>query len=444
MNTFTKALLAAGTIGLSTLSAAPAAALEQEYVPDESTDGTVAGEGWAADILLGLSINLATSKNVVGQPVDGATWTIAVNTSATADYYKRGHEVRNSFSWVEALQKSPLLKEFVKSQDRLAIESIYYYHVPKAPWFGPFGRFQIETSLFKGFDVRNADTTYVNAGNPEETETTRRFLLTKAFRPTMLKESIGAFARPLSKEWLDIDFRLGIGARETLAKNQRALADVADTPAVEYTLLKSYALAGFESALELSGSFSESRVGYHAGGEVLIPFVQDDKTEERSNIELTNLEFSAGVTVKVVEWVSFDYAFRAQHLPQLQKDWGISNNLLLTLQGRVYHKERPVAPPVEETPVEETPADEAPAEEAPADEAPAEEVPAEEVPADEAPADEASQEELPAEVAPDGEAAPADGTAPVDGAAPADGTAPTDGEVPADGGAPAEEAPVAE
>jgi hypothetical protein len=52
--------------------------------------------------------------------------------------------------------------------------------------------------------------------------------------------------------------------------------------------------------------------------------------EERNALDLTNVEFRANLSVKLVEWASLDYQFKTLREPQLIDDFQIQNNLLFT------------------------------------------------------------------------------------------------------------------
>ena len=45
---------------------------------------------------------------------------------------------------------------------------------------------------------------------------------------------------------------------------------------------------------------------------------------------LTNVEFRANLSVKLVEWASLDYQFKTLREPQLIDEFQIQNNLLFT------------------------------------------------------------------------------------------------------------------
>jgi hypothetical protein len=63
----------------------------------------------------------------------------------------------------------------------------------------------------------------------------------------------------------------------------------------------------------------------------MMPFVNDlAEGDDRGLVDLTNMEFGAKLSFKVLEWLSIDYVFRALKQPQLLDEFQIQNNLLLT------------------------------------------------------------------------------------------------------------------
>jgi hypothetical protein len=316
------------------LLAAPAFA--EEYVPEEGAKGQDQPEGeakWDFTLSIGASGNLSQNTSVIGQP-DGSSYTLGGKLEFGADYISASHEVRNDFLIVNTFTRTPVIPEFVRSADTLRLETIYYYHLEKLPWVGPFARLQLETSLFKGINLQPSEVTYETRtpeGDLVETRQSDRQELTDSFRPLKFKESVGAFARPVSSKVFDVELRLGIGSQQIFADGGLALADNEDTTPIEIVQLEDSVQAGGEFVTTIGGAIFGKRLTYNTGLEVLVPFYNSGgQQDNRGPIDLANIEVYARASLKVVEWASLDYEFRAVRQPLLLDEFQIQNNLLLT------------------------------------------------------------------------------------------------------------------
>ena len=333
---YTSTRLVASIVTVFAILGAQADALETEYVTEDEIAGPSEEGAWTFTGAVNGSANVASNRSVVGQ-LEGTGITVGLSLAGGIDYQGGPHEFRNTLNTSQTFSRTPVIDDFVKSADLLNFESIYYYHVPGADWFGPFGRVRLDTAVFQGFDVRPADVVYqINTidGDPFQLQSDR-LRLTDALNPLTMKQTVGAFARPLRETWMNVDYRLGFGARETLADGQLVLADDAATAAVvEVNELQNFNQAGAETTLALTGSFEESRVTYLVSAEALFPLVDSVGSDAgRSVIESTNVEFATQLGFALTDWASLNYQLLALRVPALVEDWQITNSLLLTMGG---------------------------------------------------------------------------------------------------------------
>lgn len=320
------------TATMGTTQRAQAQDPEPEYVP-EDLEATEAIElGWDYLLRIGVNASLGMSNSVIGN-TDGNTWTVGVSLDSAANYLVAPHEWRNSLTAGEQFTRTPLVDEFVKSGDIVELESLYMYHVPAVPWFGPFGRFRLATSLFAGSDVRAIESTYTIArASGAETVIDDRLDLTDPFLPLALKESVGAFVRPETDPAIQFEVLLGFGARETFADDQLAVSDSEDTPEIEVLVLQDVIQAGGELVARIWGELADGDAAYEVGAEVMIPFINNlEEGDDRGAFELTNIDLFAGGSLRIVEWASIEYQFRAIREPQLLDEFQIQNLLLLSI-----------------------------------------------------------------------------------------------------------------
>lgn len=302
-----------------------------EQVQKDAEDAKKKDKGWVAFIDLGASLALSSNAAVPGKP-DGMSLTLGASVATGVSYMAGIHDWRNKLALQLAFTQTPVIPDqFVKTADSLNLSSAYYLRF--VDWVGPFARFGLDTTMLSGRDVRAAESTFVTTrlDGTTETATGLTLSLTDPFQPLTMKQSLGAFIRPYQEKEADVEFRLGFGAREVFADGQFVVADNVDTPEVEVSELKSYVQVGAELAAEINGSLWDGKASYGLNAEAMIPFVADlPAGDDRSMLDLTNLEFGARLSFKLVEWASLGYEFKAVKQPQLQEDWQVQNNLLLT------------------------------------------------------------------------------------------------------------------
>ncbi|MCA9667021.1 MAG: DUF3078 domain-containing protein [Myxococcales bacterium] len=285
--------------------------------------------GWDVSLSIGATLAVAQSSNVVGR-IDGTSFTFGANLKAGLNYIKAVHEWRNKLLLTNTFTRTPALDVFAKTNDIVSFDSIYLYKLKAVPWLGPFARAQLDTTLFPGYDFRAAPTDYViDAGTANaRVFTSDQLRLTDPFSPLTLRQSIGVFAKPLSRTWLNVEIKAGFGARETFADGQLALADDdATANQVEVKALSDFAQGGPVGNLLLTGTLSSKRVSYSFEAEVFVPVIKDS---DKSAGDLTNVLFDFNISFKLVSWASLDYQFKAVRDPQLVDHFQIQNNLLLT------------------------------------------------------------------------------------------------------------------
>ncbi|MFT3773861.1 MAG: hypothetical protein QM820_51485 [Minicystis sp.] len=136
-----------------------------EYVAKPDFKAPRKPNGWETHVAVGGTVSFANNSSVAGQ-MDGTSFSVGLKLDSAADFNHFNHEWRNSLALGASITRTPVIPEFVKTNDSLTFESIYLYHV--VDWFGPFVRFQLNTAMFPGRDVRTGKASYVIT-NPDGT-----------------------------------------------------------------------------------------------------------------------------------------------------------------------------------------------------------------------------------------------------------------------------------
>src|SRR4029079_9432858 len=121
---------------------------------------------------------------------------------------------------------------------------------------------------------------------------------------------------------------------------QFAVVDVPDTPAncpatgeptqksaipcIEVNQLSDVLQLGIEANLEAWGTFYNDKIAYKVYGGILAPFahgplpkIDTDEGGKDEVGQLTNVDVGANVSIKIVEWASLAYEFKAVRVPAL-------------------------------------------------------------------------------------------------------------------------------
>jgi hypothetical protein len=297
-------------------------------------------EGWNPSLAGTATVNLVSNTNVVGQ-VEGFSTLFGLGVTGGTDYVKAKHLFRGTLSITESFARTPVVDEFVKTNDVVQFEGLYNYFLRKQ--MGLFGRFTITTSAFAAEDVRGVATTWVEKTDPPTALTTTGFRqrLADPLSPFTLAESAGVFADPVNNTKFALSLRAGFGGRHTLADGVLLIDDDKATSEVELLRLANVHQLGLEGFAGAIGKLKGGKLAYRAGLAVLVPLVNNDSFD-RSAGSLTRVGFESSVTFNVFEWMSLVYSLNVTRDPQLFPEGNeltqIQNNLLLTFKYALVEK----------------------------------------------------------------------------------------------------------
>ena len=196
-----------------------------EYVPGSDTLKAPPPEredGWHPALTLGANLNLASNANFVGQ-VDGFSLLVGANIIGELRLIDGKHDWKNTISLNETWAKTPVIDEFLKSNDLLDVESLYRFFA--FAWGGPYARLNLQTPLFSAQSITAEPQTYVLEGQDPVANgvLTDRFELANPFEPLTINESVGMFADPVTGPHLNVSLRAGFGGRHTFANGVRLI-----------------------------------------------------------------------------------------------------------------------------------------------------------------------------------------------------------------------------
>jgi hypothetical protein len=288
---------------------------------------------WNPFLNVASTVTLTSNQSVVGQ-VEGFSTLFGLGVTGGADYVKDKHVFRGSLSINESFARTPVVDEFLKTNDVAKLEGLYNYFLTKKG--GVYARLALTASLFPAEDVRGVPTSWEEktpTGNIPLKQNAFRQRLANSFNPFSIDESGGAFYDPYSKPKLNLSLRLGVGGRHTFAEDVLLIDDDDATDPVELLRLSDVHQLGIEAFAGAAGKFKGGKANYKAGLSVLVPFVNNDAAD-RSVGKLTRVGFEGQLQFNIYSWMSLLYTVMitkdAQLFPRGDERTQIQNSLLLT------------------------------------------------------------------------------------------------------------------
>ncbi|RAL24779.1 hypothetical protein DL240_00790 [Lujinxingia litoralis] len=331
--------LGAGLMALSVSGVAVAQdAADPMYVGQEQLETDEQPQGFSGQLGVEASFNLVSNQNVIGQN-EGTSFLLGGAVNGGLDYFRGKHQWRNTLAYNTSWARTPVLREFVKNNDKMELESIYNYLLND--WIGPYGRGSVETSAFATELVTEEATGYLitRPDGSVDGEVTDRLRTADPISPLNLFQSVGVALEPVRQEAVRATLRVGFGAREALTEGVLVVQDDETTGDVELVELENAYQAGAEAFLGLEGKFPEQRIDYRVGATALVPFINNDQ-EDRSPFDLARIGVTGKVRVAIVDWMGLTYSLMVLSDPQLLDATQVQNSLLLTFNYTLIDTEK--------------------------------------------------------------------------------------------------------
>lgn len=340
-DTFSLALI----IALSVLFGMPASALAQDaedIPPEEIAPEDVEGEvmkseedgrrpdGWHYQLGVGASFAINHTRKVVGA-TNGLTLALGGLLNGELDYVIGDHEWQSDLAVEQQQTKTPLLDGFIKSIDLLELKTLYLYRVND--WFGPFVRARLQTAILEGFDRRPEDTTVIRTARDgsvdiDIVDAQQKIDLTDPFEPFVIVETAGVFLEPITRKRFTLKTKAGFGGQHILVQDGYTITDDEDTPELELTQLEDSHSFGAELELEMFGKIQDN-ISWNILMNGFFPIVTNVEPEP-DEIDKIHVAIDAGISVKLLSFLSLDYSLGIRRQPFVVDDWQVTNALLLT------------------------------------------------------------------------------------------------------------------
>jgi|GEM_PF-3495053 len=287
-------------------------------------------EGWNFGIDIGVQtawdLQRLTTGIITGQYLE-----LGGKTVFYISLLKQNHEWRNKFYLHEALTKTPVLSDFVKSHDHLLIKTEYLWS--PWSWFGVFGEASMDVAIFPGQDLQPNPVTYhiFDPTGTTEVETipnVDRLALDGLFVPLQLAQAGGAFVRPFKQKEIWWEIKAGAYAYQTFADGALRVMNVTTTDVNIQQLQTSYQF-GPSVGTDIYGILFNKFFSYTLSSRV--GYVAFD-TSHASQLGIGgafNFTANASITFNPFSWIGVTVDTRSSYLPNIVADLQIANRVYL-------------------------------------------------------------------------------------------------------------------
>lgn len=218
---FATVYLEPGKLTLFTLVLDPASEnfLGAGVTPLQDEDAVTIGN-MRLNTLLGGNFNFQNTNNVSGIE-NGNTLAFSAFLDNKLTLEEDLHFASIRLELEEGLTRKPNSSSFETDLDELDLDSIYIYRYRS--WIGPYIRFNLDTNLFsqsREFDEERTVLIVDRSGNLLDIHSgLDNFDLRKSLSSLSFREGAGVNLTLVKNVQLDLNLRLGVGARQALVKN---------------------------------------------------------------------------------------------------------------------------------------------------------------------------------------------------------------------------------
>ncbi len=335
-------LLVAAGLSLSSTNVQAQDDSESNFIPIDVDDKVVVVKGWDKYLNLGLYGTISENRNVVGKD-DGQSTTLGLKIGGALDYGNDQHHWMNSLNVLISYSRSPLIPQYIKSEDTIDLDSIYKRYLKNIKWAGLFVQGGISTAGFAGYDTQPAIITYrrINLNGTEEVFESKRIKLTDSFLPLKFRESAGVIASPINTDALSWDIKAGVGFRQVQADDQYVIQDDDTTPEKEIVEIESFEKAGYELGTEVSGSLEDKKVTYSLKANVLFPFYESFDDEGKTTFDKRVVDVTGKASFHLLSWASADYLLTVTRDPGITEKAQVSQSVLFSLNKTIAERRTP-------------------------------------------------------------------------------------------------------
>lgn len=299
-----------------------------QSIPEVATE-----EGLKFGYDIGLTTNWDYNQYLSGIE-DGHYFKIGARAKLALTLLKGAHEWRHKIIWAESFAKTPVLDSFIKSDDYLVFESLWMWMF--GGWWGTYGQFNFDTSVFPGVHVAGRPTDYIIAefdGSTTNVTGTDTLTLTRAFQPIFLKEQMGLYFRFMTYRYLTWEAKAGVYALQTFAHGARRIDGRNGAGAVLVSTLGNFYQVGPTIGTHIFGEIAPKVIFYQFEAEAgYAAYDNAEITIADTFLNRMIMTSAFSLTLKPTEWIAFTYSLRAAYFPHIRTGLQLQSMMMLSFQ----------------------------------------------------------------------------------------------------------------
>lgn len=287
---------------------------------------------WGQTLSLGLTGTINESNKVIGKR-DGNTTVLGFKALSLSQYRQDQHELRNEVKFDYSTARSPYIPRYLKTEDQLSLNSLYIYRVGEAKWVGPYAQLSLKTVTSRGRDERPRERTYLIQKRDGSTtaQTGTEITLNDPWKPTIAKESVGAYFDLYGSQMLGVEFLLGLGARQVMAKHQLVSIDNDVTDEVELMELQDSNHLGPTAVFQIHGSAFTQLLTYRLVSDILFPVQSSTQAAKKRNAFSGRIvEITGDLAYKLSSWAAINYNISLLRDLDLSDDPQVNTSLMFS------------------------------------------------------------------------------------------------------------------
>ena len=288
-------------------------------------------EGWDLNLVLGGSVLFNQADKVIGK-AEGQTLDVSAFIETIGGYLDPDHfvyarlntEIGGSLRLADANGSTD--QPFVTTVDAINLDLLYAYRF--LPWFGPYARTSLETTMLPSYQVFDEPTAIErydsNGGFISGATDVLDVKLSEPFAPIDLEGGAGGRLDLSFGYWFNLDTRLGVGLRQVFARDLYVV-DSSSSDLVQIKQIEDANQIGAEAALILELSPTRWLL-VKTDANLLAPF------DDFSN---PFLDFRGTITLRLSSIASLNYTIRVKDDPEILDETQVDQSLLLRFAYKV-------------------------------------------------------------------------------------------------------------
>ena len=246
----------------------------------------------------------------------------------TTKFAQDKNQVNITVGLLEAWQKSADYNYWSKSADNFEIKADYLYNLNS--WTGFIAAASLNMPLLPNIDHQSSKYAY---NLPDKSlSNSESFQLTGSFQPLTLQQSAGWYFEFLDKKTIAWRVEASAMMQEIFAKGQyNIISKDSSKKIMNLGMLDTFFQFGPSVGTKIQGTLLNKYLTYAVSAKLFMALVSISGMEDdQPNPSVFNLDINSTVSFNFSKYISLDWVFKSLLVPELQEEFQIQSNLLLS------------------------------------------------------------------------------------------------------------------